>query len=517
MKTLITLLLSVLLFPLETPRKAHGQGQVLSPDSEFAIAKKDFLSLPAEQRARVRYMTAGFCTTGVVGKVNAVRFWTDAGGKIMGLEQDPKNPREHNVVERLITDAETVNRIAFFGLNSLSTAPTLMQAEFVPGTEKRMIRFFLNNYRIRNETWEFFAGTDPYFKHIIDPEVARQSGTYRLLIRSDWFLARAFVDPIYTQLLCNSLKFHDPKTEDEIHANFGFRTADSTAVEREYWASVSGEDSFVALQSRRLRRYQGVLDYLHISDDYKSNVDELRIVKGKKVYIIKDPVEHLVDPGIIQASPLTKNRVPFPVESVHEPDGHEAIWQLANGLQGYYISNAQGKLAGKADPELGVRDTRNSFEPVVANGRSCIWCHDRGINIPRNTAAQHLGKAIDFNTNSPEVLELLKSLYDSGYATKLLEDRSKYCTAVGIATGLDASENASQFRTIVQRYDYERITPEQAAKEVGVSVDELKQIASLSTSFRAQALFGTPPTPVPRKIWEVLYPQLLLIAKQQRR
>lgn len=511
------LLILAVLFPLET----FAQEELITPESEFALMKADLLSLPASRRSQARYMTSafGYHAGGEKHKINAIEYRRDERGKIVGLVLDPANPNKFLTKPIAITSNELMNRIAFFGINSLSTSPAIIQPEFVEGSEHRIIRFYLDNYRIRPETWEFFVKNEPYFSHISDKDVNVSAATFKPIIRTDWFLANAFVEPSYSILLNNSLKNFNPKTETDILENFKFNLTDASDIERQYWATVSGENSFVAIQSRRLRRYSGVLDYIHITDDYKSNVDFLKVVNGKKVYVIKDPVEHLLDPEVVKTSRITKliQGELFHGDVIYEPDGHEGIFQIPNNLQGYYISNAQGKLIAKADPELGVRDTRNTFEPVISNGKSCIWCHDRGINPPTNTIQQHLNLVLDLKAKRPEVNELIKSLYDSQYQQKIKEDSDKYCTAVGIATGLDAGDNASWFRVYVQWYDYNRITASQASRELGISEQQLEKIAKSSISFRLGSLFGSPPTPIPRRIWESLYQSANLLGDQNNK
>ncbi|MBV8316690.1 MAG: c-type cytochrome [Planctomycetaceae bacterium] len=59
------------------------------------------------------------------------------------------------------------------------------------------------------------------------------------------------------------------------------------------------------------------------------------------------------------------------------PAGGEVIFNLPNGLQGYFLANAQGDRLEAAPTEI-VTD-RFAEDKVVRNGLSCIRCHDAGM------------------------------------------------------------------------------------------------------------------------------------------
>lgn len=487
---------------------------VPSPHDEFAIIKMDLLlHVPPDQRPFTRYMTSGFLPNRKV-EVDLVDFlYSPTTNRQTGLLPDERNPYVAKTEKQEITRWQLANRVASFGLNSISQHGEVIPPEIVDGTDGRIIRFQLDSYNIRLETWEWFIKNEDYFRHITDEETYRLCGTYRPLIRTDWFLANAFVEPVYSSLLFSQRKEGVPKTNEEIHSYFRFNVADVKTLERDYVAAVNGEASFVANYSRRLNRYEGILDYLHISDDFKNNVDFVKEeVSGKgkvNTYVIKDPIENLLDPSYPQ---FKSRNTPQPQKVTYQPDAHEGIYQLPNRLQGYYITDSTGNLVPEADPKI-VRDTRNSYEPVVFNGKSCMWCHDRGMNIPVNTAQQHLGKRLDPRAYDTETIRLLKRLYDTEYGSRLLSDSQTFCFAVAQCNKLDAGFNGQAFREFVQEYDYQQLTAAQCAAELGVSVAELQQAVQKSTSFRLMTLFGNPPTPIPRQVWEKQFQVVVALLK----
>src|SRR5204863_6030989 len=70
-------------------------------------------------------------------------------------------------------------------------------------------------------------------------------------------------------------------------------------------------------------------------------------------------------------------------------DGGEIIFNLPNGLQAYFIADRQRKRIDAAPVNI-VRDRTNPDDPVVRNGRSCMGCHVRGMNVFRDEISQTL-------------------------------------------------------------------------------------------------------------------------------
>jgi mono/diheme cytochrome c family protein/cytochrome c553 len=60
-----------------------------------------------------------------------------------------------------------------------------------------------------------------------------------------------------------------------------------------------------------------------------------------------------------------------------QPSGGEMIFNLPNGLQGYYVSDNRGNRLSSAPTEI-VTD-KFAEDKTVRNGLSCIRCHDAGI------------------------------------------------------------------------------------------------------------------------------------------
>ena len=90
-------------------------------------------------------------------------------------------------------------------------------------------------------------------------------------------------------------------------------------------------------------------------------------------------------------------------------DGGEAIFNLPNGLQGYYLVNASGFRLD--DAPINIVSNPAASDPTVRNGLSCIGCHTEGMK----TLEDQVRSVIESNTNPP---------YDKAQALRLYVEKS---------------------------------------------------------------------------------------------
>src|SRR5262249_3310589 len=69
------------------------------------------------------------------------------------------------------------------------------------------------------------------------------------------------------------------------------------------------------------------------------------------------------------------------------PAGGEIIFNLPNGVQAYFLADAQGLRIDAAPVEI-VSDRNQPDDPLIRNGRSCISCHFAGMKSFRDDARQ---------------------------------------------------------------------------------------------------------------------------------
>ncbi len=119
-----------------------------------------------------------------------------------------------------------------------------------------------------------------------------------------------------------------------------------------------------------------------------------------------------------------------PFREIFRHDGGEMIFNLPNGMQAYYLSDASGKRINEG-PIAVVRDLKESSgSPVVVNGLSCLVCHDQGMK--RFTDQVRKGHGV--SGSSVAKIDELFATNDEMNAL-LDEDSQRFARAMEQATG----------------------------------------------------------------------------------
>ena len=262
-------------------------------------------------------------------------------------------------------------------------------------------------------------------------------------IRLDWFVANASRPPAYHQLL------GIPETLDELETKLGVDIERDFKLDRLQRAAFAG--SGVSKNNRLIDRHEGqVARYFYISYDFGKSFGR----------------------GILFRFPLgpkfTGNDFD---DQAFEHDGGEMIWSLPNGMQGYMITDNEGKRLDEAPISI-VRDLNEiSGTPVVVNGISCLGCHKHGtqpyqdaIGVGYGTTGDARQKISRLYTKPSELSKLVES--DKQEFLRTLE------RVVGpyLKIGDDADKNITDFpesiSTVARWYDKD-IGPTEVALELG--------------------------------------------------
>ena len=202
---------------------------------------------------------------------------------------------------------------------------------------------------VRNEAWTQIEQEYPYSIEF-DPET--QAGLYEKLVnlRSemdcevpfvhvDWFLANASLPPLYHDIL--DLPETDRELAQQLEVNVT-RNINSAPGVRVWRAGFN--DSGVSNNNRVVERHTSRYGAYWKSYDFAGSVG-------------------------------TQNIFTHPLS--FSEDGGEVVFNLPNGLQAYYISNASGNRIDEA-PTIIVSNPAAS-NPAVRNGLSCMGCHTEGM------------------------------------------------------------------------------------------------------------------------------------------
>ena len=273
-------------------------------------------------------------------------------------------------------------------INSLSWGSTVFNPE--PINPQGTI-FYIDLRRYEwdvNNAWTQIEGAYPYhisFNAPVQKALQEQLGRLQTEMNSnipsihiDWFVATASLPPLYHDLLSLPLTDRELETRLEVDVVRNINNAPGVRVWR-----AGTNDSGVSTNNRVLERHTSRYGAYWKSYDFAGSVG-------------------------------TQNIFTHPLSFTH--DGGEAIFNLPNGLQGYYLVNASGSRLDGAP--INIVSNPAASDPTVRNGLSCFGCHTEGMK----TFEDQVRSVIESNTNPT---------YDKAQALRLYVEQSKMDTLLG--------------------------------------------------------------------------------------
>ena len=259
-------------------------------------------------------------------------------------------------------------------VNSLSWVPEVIDPQPID-PEKTIFYIDLRDYEwerdpeweIGTNRWTFIEAQYPYSVEFDAPTQTSLREALTTLrqemdcevpfIHTDWFLATASLPPLYYDLLGL------PETAGELETSLGVDVAENlrNAAGKRVWRA-GFDDSEVSNQNRVVERHLSQYGAYWKSYDFTGNT-------GKR------------------------NIFTHPLSFTH--DGSEIIFNLPNGLQAYYLADADGNRLDAAPIDLVSHP--DASDPTVRNGLSCIGCHTAGIK----PFADQVRAVIRKNANPP--------------------------------------------------------------------------------------------------------------------
>ena len=201
----------------------------------------------------------------------------------------------------------------------------------------------------RNDGWTTIEAEYPYHIAFDAPEQAalktqltRLQGEMKCdipAIHVDWFVAQASLPPLYHDLLSLPLTDRELETRLEVDVIQNLLTAPGVRAWR-----AGTNNSGVSNNNRVIERHKSRYGAYWKSYDFAGSVG-------------------------------TQNILTHPLSFTH--DGGEVIFNLPNGLQAYYVTNASGFRLD--DAPINIVSNPAASDPTVRNGLSCFGCHTEGM------------------------------------------------------------------------------------------------------------------------------------------
>ncbi|MDE0688029.1 MAG: leucine-rich repeat domain-containing protein [Candidatus Poribacteria bacterium] len=283
-------------------------------------------------------------------------------------------------------------------------------------------------------------------------------------IHVDWFLATASLPPLYNDIL------NLPETDQELETRLEVNVVENirNAPGKRVWRA-GFSDSGVSNHNRVVERHTSRYGAYWKSYDFAGSVG-------------------------------TQNIFTHPLSFTH--DGGEVIFNLPNGLQAYYLSDAGGRRLDEAPINI-VRNPAAS-DPTVRNGLSCIGCHTEGM---KDFEDQVRG-VVQKNPNPPFNKDRALQLYTdkATMAGLLAEDTDRYKQALR-ATGdvFGGIEPVHRFHEAFQR----PVNAAYAAAAVGLETETFLQKVRASANLKSLGVLVLENGTMKRDTWTSKFSEIV--------
>ena len=288
-------------------------------------------------------------------------------------------------------------------VNSLSWGSEIIKPQ--PIDPRRTI-FYIDLRRYEWDVRDAWTQIEAEYPYSIEFDIETQAGLHKKLtdlreamdcdvpfVHVDWFLATASLPPLYHDIL--SL----PETDRDLERDLGIdvaRNLQSAPGVRVWRAGLN--DSGVSKNNRVVERHKSQHGAYWKSYDFAGSAGVQNIF----------------------THPLTFRH-----------DGGEIVFNLPNGLQAYYISDASGSRIDAAPTN--IVSNPDERDGIVRNGISCIGCHTEGMKTFEDEARAVIIKAPE----SAAKVQALRLYVEKGVMDeKVSEDTGRYRRALEATGGV---------------------------------------------------------------------------------
>ena len=359
-----------------------------------------------------------------------IRYFTLANLRNAGLAED---------------ELETYRQALAKLLNSLSWGREIATPRPVDA-EKTLLRIDLRDYKWDEAAWDRLVADYPY-GCVSEGEafqiVAEAAGCAVPCVRGDWFTAVAARPPLYYELL------KLPKTDLELEALLHVDAAEDIRADRVARAGFA--DSGVSRNNRVIERHESSYGAYWKSYDFAGGAGLKNIF----------------------AHPLG----PVGAAESFQPDGGEIIFDLPNGLHGFFLVDGAAKRLDQAQIAI-VSDPKRPEHAVIA-GVSCLSCHARGLNDKADQVREHVeNNAGAFAKAEADSVLALYPPRDR-FTALLRGDNDRYRAALEKTGG--RTDRSDLIAALTARFEAD-LDLTQAAAEVGVKPQEVAEAVAASPS-----------------------------------
>lgn len=288
--------------------------------------------------------------------------------------------------EKINLKSEIINSISAL-TNSISSNNVITKPEPID-KEWSVLRIDIDDFNLNNAEWNFITANYPYRNSFNGPvnQIAQIINTQNPIVRGDWFANEIISSNKYRAILnlpANIFQLENALGINRINSIVdALQDKDGRRVSR---IAIGANLSKKSPNNRLLERHESNLGSYWMSYDFGPQNGNQR----------KSLIQAPIGPG-----PNINDIQNVPA---FNPDGHQAIFTLPNGLMGFYLANGNGNRRnfGNRNVIVNNKDIKNGG--VVELGYSCFSCHGGGNLFKANDSLRGIMLEAD-NRDLPDIV-----------------------------------------------------------------------------------------------------------------
>ncbi len=340
----------------------------------------------------------------------------------------------------------------------------------------------MDNFYPFSATYEVVGNSPNEQRLVQDHDFAvQETQTNHFLIRMDWFNATASLPILYKGLL------ELPDTQPLLEQQLGVDLVNN--INSDLVLRAGFRNSGVSSQNRVLERHVSNANLAYwVSYDFADNNEG------------------------------TQNIFNFPLGPVgsgfdakaFEQDGGEVIFQLPNGLFGYYLAVGTGEEIHKGPTQI-VRqpDGPLQFFQQITNGLSCFSCHGQGLLYKKDDIREFVTVSQDFS--NAEKNKILNMYVDNEQYKAVIDQDNKFYFDALLKLGIREGDPDPVNQAF--RYYNKNLFRGDILAELGVTDTTLNLILNTEPFKSAWVSIYNNAGSITRQEFNLLYPQAVNIFK----
>ncbi len=431
-----------------TDWRPSGPRSFIADADLFRAIRADLEALPAQQRRFYRYFS-------LANLANAGRSDEDLAITRLAL-------------------SKLVNSLSW---HARLTAPVVVPIAHAPtaASSPVLLRVDIRAYKWNPRLWDRAAAFNPYRLGNNSPDARvciHLTGTETPFLRADWFVATASRPPLYYDML------EMPSTDRGVERLIQVDPA--ADIDEQSVARAGFNGSGVSKNNRLIERHDATYGAYWKTYDFSENTERQNLF------------QHPLGPA--------------PANNAFVQAGGEMIFNLPNGLHGYFLVDRNGKRIDRGPVEI-VSDPQRPDKAVEA-GLSCMSCHAAGFIHKADQVRAHVLKNPQAFPKAD--IDTVKGLYpsDPKFRSLIDEDNKRFLQALA-NLGVKKDDAPEPVTTVTLRYEGV-IDLAGAAAEAGLKPEEFTQRLAKSASLsRALGALRAKGGSVQRETFVVAFPEMV--------